>query len=189
MKSSFKIIIASLCALLFQTGLACHANTVQGPTYGNISSLFGMRVDPFTGEMRYHHGLDIACPAGTPIYAMQDGFVIFSGQQGGYGNVVIIDHYFSDIPELPRVQTKYAHNSKNLVKKGDYVRRGQIIAEAGSTGRSTGPHLHFEVIYQGQSINPLEYLTKLPTYLDYAAKVRESRRYATGNRYNGIGGY
>ena len=151
--------------------------TFVGPTKGAISSLFGWRNDPFHGRKGFHCGLDIAAKSGTPIYALQEGYVVYVGSKGGYGNVVIIKHQYPDIPELPIVETMYAHNSKNLVTKGQYVRRGDMIALIGSTGRSTGPHLHFEVHYNGGYVNPIDYLTKLPKYLNYVAYKR-SKYYA-----------
>lgn len=150
-----------------------------GPVKGRISSPFGSRIDPFTKHWKFHNGIDIAAPSSTPIYAIQEGAVIFSGWKGKYGHCIIIDHNYPAIPKIPRIQTKYAHNSKNLVKKGQYVKRGEIIGYIGSTGRSTGPHLHFEVIYKGNPINPLDYLYKLPSYLDYVAYKREKERYTS----------
>ncbi len=147
------------------------------PAKGSISSPFGPRVDPFTRRWKFHNGIDIAASYKTPIYALQEGKVIFSGWDGGYGKCIIIDHNYPDIPKIPRIQTKYAHNSKNLVKRGDYIRRGQIIGYVGSTGRSTGPHLHFEVIFNGKPINPIDYLYKLPGYLDYVVYMRKKQRY------------
>lgn len=148
------------------------SKTFVGPTRGAISSLFGWRSDPFTRKTRFHAGLDIAAKKGTPIYALQEGYVVYVGTKGGYGKVVTIKHQYPDIPELPIIETMYAHNSKALVKEGQYVRRGQAIALVGSTGRSTGPHLHFEVHYNGGYVNPIDYLTKLPKYLNYVAYKR-----------------
>lgn len=151
--------------------------TFVGPTRGAISSLFGWRKHPISGGRAFHCGLDIAAKKGTPIYALQEGYVSYVGTKGGYGKVVIIKHQYPDIPELPVVETMYAHNSKNLVKVGQYVRRGDVIALIGSTGRSTGPHLHFEVHYNGGYVNPIDYLTKLPRYLKYVA-FKRSKYYA-----------
>ena len=163
--------------------------SIQGPTLGKISSLFGYRSDPFRGYSAFHKGLDIAGTQGSPIFALQEGVVAFSGVYKGYGNAVIIDHFFYNVPELPNIRIIYGHNSQNLVKSGDYVVRGQVIARMGSTGHSTGPHLHFETIYKGQSINPLEYLQKLTAYLDYANNVRKSKSQTAGsyqyNQYTG----
>ncbi len=121
------------------------------PLKGYISSKFGIRLDPFTHEMHFHSGVDIAAPKGTPVHAAMSGRVIFSGYQKGYGNIVILKHKNNLI-------TKYAHNSKLLVKKGDYVKQGDTISLVGSTGRSTGPHLHFEVRIKNKAVNPLNFI-------------------------------
>lgn len=151
--------------------------TYVGPTRGSISSLFGWRTDPFKGNSAFHAGLDIAAKSGTPIYALQEGYVVYVGPKGGYGNVVTLKHQYTDIPELPVIETMYAHISQSCVTTGQYVRRGDVIALVGSTGRSTGPHLHFEVHYNGGYVNPIDYLTKLPKYLNYVA-LKRSRYYA-----------
>jgi murein DD-endopeptidase MepM/ murein hydrolase activator NlpD len=153
--------------------------TFVGPARGQITSLFGWRSDPFNGNSRFHCGLDIAGASGSPVYALQEGYITFTGDKGGYGKTVIISHQYSDIPELPKVETMYSHNSKLLVQPGQYVRRGDIISLMGSTGRSTGPHLHFEVHYNGGYVNPIDYLIKLPKYLNYVAYKR-SNYYASG---------
>lgn len=157
---------------------------VVGPAYGNISSGFGMRPDPFTGKQAFHSGIDIAASSGTPVYAIQDGIVIYSGVKGGYGNCVMIDHYYPDVPQIPRLQTLYGHNSTLAVKVGEPVKRGQVVAYVGSTGRSIGPHLHFEVRYNKMYVNPMDYLYKLPSYLDYVAYVRSKTRYTSYNAGN-----
>ena len=113
----------------------------QGPALpvpGVISSPQGWRRDPINGQTRYHAGTDIAAPAGTPIRAVEGGRVIESGPNGGYGNMVLIQ------TEDGR-KMLYAHNNQNFVRSGDWVSRGDTIAEVGSTGRATGPHVHFEV--------------------------------------------
>lgn len=166
-------IIAILLLFCVSPSYAKTKHKMVGPVKGKISAHFGMRTDPFTGKWTMHDGIDIAASAGTPVYAIQEGKVIFSGVKGGYGNCIIIDHYYPDIPKIPRLQTKYGHNSKLLVREGDYVRRGDMIAFVGSTGRSTGPHLHFEVIYKGRVIDPIDYIKKLPSYLDYVVYVRQ----------------
>lgn len=171
MRSFF--IIAILLLFCASPSFADAKHRMVGPVKGKISSPFGLRKDPFTGKWRKHDGIDIAAPYGTPVYAIQEGRVTFSGWKGGYGKCVIIDHYYPDIPKIPRLQTKYGHNSKLVVRKGDYVKRGDLIAYVGSTGRSTGPHLHFEVVYHGKPTNPIDYIKKLPSYLDYVAYVRE----------------
>lgn len=123
------------------------------PVRGRITSKFGWRRDPFTGRRRFHHGIDIAAPIGTPVKAAADGLVIFSGWSGGYGYVIIIKH-------MGGYYTVYGHNRMNLVRKGQRVRRGQIIAYLGNTGRSTGPHLHFEIRKQRRPLNPLRLLAR-----------------------------
>jgi len=119
------------------------------PVRGRISSSFGMRKDPFTGESRFHKGVDIAAPRGTPIYPRGPGEVIFSGTISGYGNIVIIRH-----PD--GVVTRYAHNERNLVEAGDRVDGTRPIGLVGSSGRATGPHLHYEVLVDGSPVDPLD---------------------------------
>ena len=114
---------------------------------GYISSLFGWRSDPITGKREFHEGLDFAGKPGTPISAVAAGIVTWSGPRYGYGNLVEINHGGGVI-------TRYAHNSKNLVAVGDKVEKGEVIAVMGSTGRSTGTHVHFEMIKNGKPVNP-----------------------------------
>lgn len=121
------------------------------PAAGRISSGFGYRTHPIFRTRRFHAGLDFAGPTGTPIRAADDGVVIFSGWYGGYGNTVIIDHG-NDITTL------YGHASRLYVSEGQTVRRGEAIAAIGSTGLSTGPHLHFEVRRRGEPVDPLAFL-------------------------------
>lgn len=120
---------------------------------GFYSSNFGWRIDPFTGANAMHEGVDFVADAGTPIYASAGGVVDYAGLDAAYGNMVEIDHG-NDIV------TRYAHASKLFVKVGQVVRRGEKIAEVGSTGRSTGNHLHFEVRYKGIAQNPVRFLQK-----------------------------
>jgi len=114
------------------------------PVAGVITSPEGWRRDPIDGEMRYHSGTDIAAPAGTPIQAVASGRVIESGMKNGYGNTVVIQ------TEDGR-KMLYAHNNQNFVQAGDWVSRGDTIAEVGATGRATGPHVHFEVKFSTNS--------------------------------------
>lgn len=118
---------------------------------GYFSSNFGWRLDPFTGERALHEGVDFMADLGTPIKAAAGGVVVYSDIHAGYGNMIEIDHGNGLI-------SRYAHASKRLVKVGDVVLRGQKIGEVGSTGRSTGPHLHFEVLFNGTPQNPTRYL-------------------------------
>lgn len=115
------------------------------------SSNFGWRIDPFTGKNAMHEGVDYMVPEGTPINASAGGMVVYADAHPQYGNMIEIDHG-------NQVITRYAHASKLLVKVGQMVRRGQEIAVSGSTGRSTGPHLHFEVRYKGLAQNPVRFL-------------------------------
>jgi murein DD-endopeptidase MepM/ murein hydrolase activator NlpD len=121
------------------------------PTRGWVTSGFGLRKSPFTGRKEKHKGWDIGARLGSPIRATADGVVRVSGRQSGYGKMLEIDHGYG-------VATRYGHNSKNLVKVGDRVKRGDRIALVGSTGRSTGPHLHYEVRLSGVSVNPRNYI-------------------------------
>ena len=118
---------------------------------GWVTSPFGPRVDPFTGQPGFHPGVDIADAMGTPIHAMAAGVVTWAGWDGGYGQLVRVD-------DGSGRSTYYGHTSKILVTLGELVKKGQVIALVGSTGRSTGPHLHFEVRQNGQAINPTRYL-------------------------------
>ncbi len=121
------------------------------PTYGHISSRFGYRLSPFTKRPEFHSGLDIGNLKGSPVWATADGIVTVANGEGGYGRLIIINHGYG-------LSTYYAHNSKLLVKTGDYVKRGQIIAYTGDTGTSTGNHLHYEVRLRGKPVNPIYYL-------------------------------
>lgn len=118
---------------------------------GRIGSPFGYRIDPITGHTALHTGLDFPADTGTPIYAAAGGVVIVQELNSGYGNMIEVDHGNNII-------TRYAHTSKVFVKKGDIIKRGQKIAEVGSTGRSTGPHLHFEVWVAGVAQDPRPFL-------------------------------
>lgn len=121
------------------------------PTNGWISSRYGYRISPFTGRRVFHEGLDVASRVGAPIRATAAGTVIFSGRKNGYGKVVIINHGFG-------YMTKYAHNSNNLVSVGQKVMKGDRIAQVGNSGRSTGPHVHYEVLVNGVPVNPLKFI-------------------------------
>jgi len=126
------------------------------PVVGQLSSPFGERSDPFTGDAGLHQGIDIASPIGTVIRAALPGTVTFSGWMRGYGQIVILSH-------TNGYTTHYAHNHENLVQEGERVSRGQPIALVGQSGRSTGPHVHFEVRKDGRSIDPMPLLASKVT--------------------------
>jgi murein DD-endopeptidase MepM/ murein hydrolase activator NlpD len=119
---------------------------------GWISSSYGKRTDPFTGKKEFHKGVDLAGKEGSRVLSAGDGIVTWVGKRTGYGNLVEVTHGNGYI-------TRYGHNKKLLVAVGDTVKKGQQIAVLGSTGRSTGPHVHFEVVHNGQQVNPSKYLT------------------------------
>ncbi len=126
--------------------------SVQPVTELKFTSNFGIRSDPFRGTAAMHAGVDIPGPVGTPIYATADGIVANADRQGGYGNMVEINHGKG-------IATRYGHLSKILVAEGGRVTRGQLIGLMGSTGRSTGSHLHYEVRMDGHAVNPVPFLT------------------------------
>ena len=119
--------------------------------HGWLSSYFGYRIDPFTGRRTRHDGVDIAGKLGEPVMAVAAGVVTYAGKRYGYGNLVEINHGNGFV-------TRYGHNSMVKVKVGQTVSKGQVVALMGSTGRSTGPHVHFEVWRRGRVVNPLKYL-------------------------------
>lgn len=121
------------------------------PTWGVLSSEFGYRRSPFSRRWKFHSGIDIAGPRGSPVYASASGVVTFSGYNQGYGRMIEIDHGHG-------VHTRYAHNTAQYVAEGEVVDAGERIAAMGSTGRTTGPHLHFELLIDGEQVDPIEYL-------------------------------
>lgn len=121
------------------------------PVRGWQTSGFRRRSDPFTGNAVWHRGLDIATATGTPVVAPADGVVTYTGRKVDFGNIVSLEHGYGYL-------TRYGHNSKILVRAGQQVRRGQVIAFVGSTGKSTGPHLHYEVLRNGVPVNPQDYI-------------------------------
>ena len=121
------------------------------PVRGYLSAGFGNRIDPFTGQRDFHAGLDISAPVGTRVQAPADGVVVSAGQKGAYGNSIIVDHGFG-------VVTRYGHLSGFNVKPGQRVKRGDVIGFVGDTGRSTAPHLHYEVWVRDQAQNPIHYI-------------------------------
>lgn len=121
------------------------------PITGRITSYFGKRENPLHGGDDFHSGIDISAPTGTPVRATADGVVSFSGWGGGSGNLVVIEHGLG-------YSTLYAHNKSNIVKVGQQVKRGDIIAYSGATGNATGPHSHYEIWKDGRPVNPLIFL-------------------------------
>jgi len=124
------------------------------PSKGYITSGFGTRSDPFNGGRAHHMGIDFSARTGDPVLSAAGGVVSFAGVKSGYGNVVEVDHGNG-------YTTLYGHNSRLIVRAGDIVRAGQQLAKAGSTGRSTGPHVHFEVHVNGRPVNPRQFLDKV----------------------------
>jgi murein DD-endopeptidase MepM/ murein hydrolase activator NlpD len=121
------------------------------PVRGYLSAGFGNRLDPFTGQRDFHSGIDISTPIGTRIFAPADGVILSAAEQGGYGNALIMDHGYG-------VVTRYGHLDAYAVRPGQRVRRGDLIGFVGNTGRSTGPHLHYEVWVRDQAQNPIHFI-------------------------------
>jgi murein DD-endopeptidase MepM/ murein hydrolase activator NlpD len=139
-------------ALLFNREIARNAVPSRDPIANSyITSGFGGRADPIVGGHQFHKGIDFKASVGDPVLAVADGVVSFAGVRSGYGNVLEIDHGNGYV-------TRYAHNSRLVGRVGDLVRAGQLIAKAGSTGRSTGAHVHFEVWENGRVVNPRQFL-------------------------------
>jgi murein DD-endopeptidase MepM/ murein hydrolase activator NlpD len=143
--------LQDLYELLFDQRVFLAALPTRRPSFGYFTSGFGIRRSPYGGVEKMHEGLDIANHYGTPILSTANGVVTFAGPKPGYGRTVIIDHGYG-------LETWYGHSSKLLVRDGEKVRRGQRIALMGSTGRSTGPHVHYEVRVNGTPVDPLSYL-------------------------------
>jgi murein DD-endopeptidase MepM/ murein hydrolase activator NlpD len=140
-------------ALGFLPGADMGRETVPSlwPVRGQISAGFGQRLDPFSGEGVFHSGVDIRSPLGTQVDSAGDGIILQAGFDSGYGNEILVDHGFG-------MATKYGHLSKIFVVVGEEVKRGQAIGAVGMTGRTTGPHLHYEVIVNETPVNPMKYL-------------------------------
>ena len=130
-----------------------------------ISSSFGRRTDPISGRTAYHEGVDFACHVGNPVYATADGVVVkVQLERYGYGKNLIIDHGFG-------YKTRYAHMDEIDVKVGDVVKRGKFIGTSGNSGKSTGPHLHYEVLYRGAHVNPYNYYDLSMTHDEYMSLI------------------
>jgi murein DD-endopeptidase MepM/ murein hydrolase activator NlpD len=128
-----------------------HTPSLRPVNVGFVSSYFGRRMDPISGRRSVHRGVDFSARKGTPVIAPADGVVTFSGRWKTYGNVVEISHGYGFV-------TRYAHLEKQLVRKGQRVKRGDVIARVGSSGKSTFSHLHYEVVLDGTRVNPLKYI-------------------------------
>nr|WP_243649240.1 M23 family metallopeptidase [Luteibacter rhizovicinus] len=142
--------LQALQSMLLDRSIESSLRPTGMPVQGYISSYFGGRPDPFSGHSARHTGIDIAAPTGTPVTAVAEGMITFAGVRSGYGDVVEIDHGNG-------YMTRYAHNSSILAHPGQRVHVGDVIAKAGSTGRSTGSHVHFEVWYHDRVVNPLAF--------------------------------
>jgi murein DD-endopeptidase MepM/ murein hydrolase activator NlpD len=121
------------------------------PAHGWLTSRVGNRADPITGDRDFHQGLDISADHGSQVYATADGVVSHAAAEGGYGNLIVIDHGYG-------LETRYGHLSRYNVRPGDKVKRGDVVGLVGSTGRATGSHLHYEVRVNGRLLNPLQLL-------------------------------
>jgi Membrane proteins related to metalloendopeptidases len=130
---------------------AAYSRSFRWPVVGKINSRFGWRGDPFSGRRDFHTGLDIKGPSGRAIVVSKSGVVVYAGWMSGYGRTVVVDHGGG-------YTTLYGHCSRLMVRSGSRVQQGQTVAAVGSTGRSTGSHLHFEVRVNGRPINPLRVL-------------------------------
>ncbi|MBO7318071.1 MAG: M23 family metallopeptidase, partial [Bacteroidales bacterium] len=131
-----------------------------------IASMYGWRIDPISGRRTYHDGIDLSANRGVPVYASGNAQVSYTGWKQGYGRVVELDHGFGYV-------TRYAHLHKIDVKKGQSVKRGQQIGQVGSSGKSTGAHLHYEVIYRGHTIDPINYFFLDLTPEEYDRLIQE----------------
>jgi murein DD-endopeptidase MepM/ murein hydrolase activator NlpD len=146
--------LSVLESMMYSEQLQLSALPSNRPVNGYITSGFGTRTDPVRGGVGHHMGIDFDANTGDPVHAAAGGVVVFSGVKSGFGNVVEVDHGNG-------YTTLYGHNSRLLVRPGDIVRAGQTLAKAGSTGRSTGPHVHFEVHVNGRPVNPRKFLDRV----------------------------
>ncbi len=149
--ASQEVRLHDLHALLLDQSVRLDSTPSVWPIRGWVTSGFGVRTSPFTGSRKFHEGIDIAARLGNPVYSTADGMVLFAGVKSGYGKVVFVDHGYG-------VSTRYGHLSGIDVTAGQRVQRGEIVGRVGSTGRSTGPHLHYEVLLAGVPVNPYSYI-------------------------------
>jgi murein DD-endopeptidase MepM/ murein hydrolase activator NlpD len=146
-----ELTLSDLATKLEEKRLVLMYTPTVKPVNGWLSSQFGLRLSPFTGRQTFHEGIDIAARFGADVHASAKGVVVFAGPRAGYGHMVAIDHGYG-------YMTRYGHNSSLTVKVGDKVDKGSIIAKIGSSGRTTGPHLHYEVLVNGIPVNPLKFI-------------------------------
>ena len=143
--------LKSLIATLSQRQSLLDSVPTINPVDGWIASGFGRRISPFTGKLARHEGLDVAAPIGTPIYAPADGVVVFAGKKPGFGNFIMIAHGYG-------IVTRYGHCNEILVNLGQRIDRGEKLGTVGMTGRTTGPHLHYEIVVNGKTVNPRRFI-------------------------------
>ena len=170
--SSLSVSLDSINSLVNQKGLISKSIPTLSPIHKDdinyISDRFGRRFHPILHKWQEHKGLDMSCSRNTPVYASANGVVTKAIYSAGYGRLIVIDHGFGYV-------TKYAHLEKYLVKKGQVVTRGEEIALSGNSGRSTGPHLHYEVLFNKKNINPINFISRTMTDKEFA-KIVESAR-------------
>ena len=146
-----EVSLTKLVDFLEEQRLVMTSTPTIWPVQGWVSSKFGFRPSPFSGRRVFHEGLDIAARYGLPVRATAKAIVVYAGEKAGYGKIVTIDHGYG-------YMTRYGHNSSLTVKAGDKVEKGDVIAKAGSTGRRTGPHVHYEVLVNGIPVNPQKFI-------------------------------
>lgn len=144
-----------------------------------FNSIFGMRLHPVYRDWRNHNGLDLTAPQGTPVYATGDGIVSLAAYNGGYGNVVYINHGFG-------FESRYGHLSKFNTQAGQQVKRGDLIGFVGSTGVSTTPHLHYEVLYHGKYVNPINFMYRDVKQEEYNKLIRKAPTEFPDNKSSGV---
>ncbi len=160
-------------------GLPMYHVPLVRPLDTEITSEFGYRDDPIRHRRRYHKGLDFHAPRGTPIHAAASGIVRMARRWGTYGRIIIIDHGDG-------VETRYAHLSRYRVSEGDHVDANEIIGLSGSTGRATGPHLHFEVRLDGRAVDPRKAFVDRPEVVEEPAKPPKSQEFPTARHDSGV---
>ena len=170
--SSLSISLDSINLLVNQKGEVLKSIPTLSPIHKDdikyISDKFGRRFHPILHIWQEHRGLDLSCNRNTPVYASANGVVTKALYSSGYGRLIVIDHGFGYI-------TKYAHLEKYTVKKGDIVTRGEEIALSGNSGRSTGPHLHYEVLFNNKNVDPINYISRNMTDIEFANIVESAR--------------